>query len=118
MSRLLLSVTATLAWLWGLLLISSAVVLAIPMIASGHFLGVLPLLLLVGPLGVALCGTGQLVRKRSRRARIPLFALPVLLFMFHAITIALPISRVGVWVAITLFVLGVLNWRALGRGTS
>ena len=105
----MLTLASILAWVWGVLLLLSALALGIPSVSRGASL-VLPIVLI--GLGTLLCIAGAGLRKRRRRAGLIALVASGLLCILYAVVFA-PLSLIGIVVNLGIIGAVAVNWKRL-----
>ena len=107
--RLYLSISSTLAWIWGILMLFSAVAFGIPAISMGLTL-VGPILMLV--FGGLYCFSGYGLRKKRRIAGVVALVVSGLTLIFHVISFV-RISPLAILVNLPIVILVFISWKEL-----
>jgi len=106
---LYLSIASTLAWIWGILMLFSAVAIGVPAISMGNSLG-FPILMLV--IGGLYCFSGYGLRKKRRIAGVVALVVSGLVLILNIISPA-RVSLLAILVNLAIIILVLINWKEL-----
>ncbi len=107
--RLYLSIASTLAWIWGILTLFSAVAIGIPAISMGKSVG-FPLLMLA--IGGLYCFGGYWLRKKRRIAGVVALIVPGIVLILNIISPA-RVSLLAILVNLAIIILVLVSWKEL-----
>jgi len=107
--RLYLSVTSTLAWIWGILTLFSAIAIGVPAISMGKSVGFPILMLAVGGL-YSFSGYG--VRKKRRLAGVVALVVSGVVLILNMISPA-RVSLLAISVNLAIIILVLISWKEL-----
>ena len=106
---LYLSIASTLAWIWGILMLFSAIAIGIPAISMGNSLG-FPILMLV--IGGLYCFSGYGLRKKRRIAGVVALVVSGLVLILNIISPA-RVSLLAILVNLPIIILVLTRWKEL-----
>ena len=106
---LYLSIASTLAWIWGILMLFSAIAIGIPAISMGNSLG-FPILMLV--IGGLYCFSGYGLRKKRRIAGVVALVVSGLVLILNIISPA-RVSLLAILVNLAIIILVLISWKEL-----
>lgn len=107
--RLYLFIASTLAWIWGILMLFTAIAFGIPAISMGATL-VGPILMLVT--AGLYCFSGYGLRKKRRIAGVVALVVPGLTLIVHVI-FPVRISLLAILVNLAIIILVLISWKGL-----
>ena len=107
--RLYLSIASTLAWIWGILTLFSAVAIGVPAISMGKSVG-FPILMLV--IGGLYCFSGYGLRKKRRIAGAVVLVVSGLVLILNIISPA-RVSLLAILVNLAIIILVLISWKEL-----
>lgn len=107
--RLYLSIASTLAWIWGILMLFSAIVIGVPAISMGKSLG-FPILMLV--IGGLYCFSGYGLRKKRRAAGMVALVVSGLVLILNMI-FPTRVSLLAILVNLAIIILVLISWKQL-----
>ncbi|MEE9316121.1 MAG: hypothetical protein V3U97_03325 [bacterium] len=107
--RLYLYIASTLAWILGILILFSAIAIAIPVISMGESLG-FPILMLV--IGGLYCFSGYGLRKKRRIAGVVALVVSGLVLILNIMSPA-RVSLLAILVNLAIIILVLINWKEL-----
>lgn len=107
--RLYLSIAFTLAWIWGILMLFSAIAIGIPAISMGKGLGFSVLMLVIGGL---YCFSGYGLRKKRRIAGVVALVVSGLVLILNIMSPA-RVSLLAILVNLAIIILVLINWKEL-----
>lgn len=107
--KVYLSVASTLAWIWGILMLFSAIAIGIPAISMGKSLG-FPILMLV--IGGLYCFSGYGLRKKRRIAGVVALVVSGLVLILNIISPA-RMSPLTILVNLAIIILVLIRWKEL-----
>ena len=107
--RLFLSIASTLAWIWGILMLFSAVAIGVPAISMGKSVG-FPILMLV--IGGLYCFSGYGLRKKRRIAEVVALVVSGLVLILNIISPA-RVSLLAILVNLAIIILVLISWKEL-----
>lgn len=106
---LYLSIASTLAWIWGILMLFSAIAIGIPAISMGNSLG-FPILMLV--IGGLYCFSGYGLRKKRRIAGVVALVVSGLVLILNIISPA-RVSLLAILLNLAIIILVLISWKEL-----
>ncbi len=107
--KVYLSVASTLAWIWGILMLFSAIAIGIPAISMGKSLG-FPILMLV--IGGLYCFSGYGLRKKRRIAGVVALIVAGLILILNII-FPVRVSPLTILVNLAIIILVLISWKEL-----
>lgn len=107
--KVYLSVASTLAWIWGILMLFSAIAIGIPAISMGKSLG-FPILMLV--IGGLYCFSGYGLRKKRRVAGVVALIIAGLILILNII-FPVRVSLLVILVNLAIIILVLISWKEL-----
>ena len=107
--RLYLSIASTLAWIWGILTLFSAIAIGVPAISMGKSVG-FPILMLV--IGGLYCFSGYGLRKKRRLAGVVALVVSGVVLILNIISPA-RVSLLAISVNSAIIILVLISWKEL-----
>ena len=107
--RLYLSIASTLAWIWGILTLFSAIAIGVPAISIGKNVG-FPILMLV--IGGLYCFSGYGLRKKRRLAGTVALVVSGVVLILNIISPA-RVSLLAILVNLAIIILVLISWKGL-----